>query len=62
MMEANFSLFWGLAIQAYERTLLSGQTRFDTFVREVLAAGTSEALTGAELRGLHLFVTDGKCI
>ena len=62
MMEANFSLFWGLAIQAYERTLLSGQARFDTFVREVLTADTSEALTAAELRGLHLFVTDGKCI
>ena len=62
MMEANFSLFWGLAIQAYERTLLSGQTRFDTFVREILAAGASEALSAAELRGLHLFVTDGKCI
>ena len=62
MMEANFSLFWGLAIQAYERTLLSGQTRFDAFVRGVLATGTSEALTAAELRGLHLFVTDGKCL
>ena len=62
MMEANFSLFWGLSIQAYERTLLSEQTRFDTFVREVLAVGASEALTAAELRGLHLFVTDGKCI
>jgi len=62
MMEANFSLFWGLAIQAYERTLLSGRSRFDTFVREVFAAGTSEALTAAELRGLHLFVTDGRCM
>ena len=62
MMEANFTLFWGLAIQAYERTLLSGQTRFDTFVRQVVATGTSEALTAAELRGLQLFVTDGKCI
>ena len=62
MMEANFSLFWGLAIQAYERTLLSEQTRFDAFIREVLTAGTSEALTAAELRGLHLFVTDGNCI
>ena len=29
LMEANFSLFWGLAIQAYERTLLSGQTGFE---------------------------------
>ena len=62
MMEANFPLFWGLAIQAYERTLLSGHTRFDTFVREVLAAGTSDALSESELRGLHLFLTDGKCI
>ena len=62
MMEANFSLFWGLAIQAYERTLLSGQTRFDAFVREVLATGASEALSATELRGLHLFVTDGRCM
>lgn len=62
MMEANFSLFWGLAVQAYERTLLSGHTRFDTFVREVVADGNSEVLTAAELRGLHLFVTDGRCI
>lgn len=62
MMEANFSLFWGLAIQASERTLLSGQARFDAFVWELLATGTSEVLTASELRGLHLFVTDGKCI
>jgi cytochrome c peroxidase len=62
LMEANFSLFWGLAIQAYERTLLSGQTRFDTFLQEVLTSGTSDVLTPAELRGLHLFVTDGNCI
>ena len=33
LMEANFTLYWGLAIQAYERTLLSGQSRFDAFVR-----------------------------
>ncbi|MCY4513822.1 MAG: hypothetical protein OXC69_01605 [Candidatus Tectomicrobia bacterium] len=62
IMEANFPLFWGLAIQAYECTLLSGHTRFDTFVREVLAAGTSDALSESELRGLHLFLTDGRCI
>lgn len=62
LMEANFTLFWGLAIQAYERTLISGQARFDAFVRQVLSTGASEALTAAELRGLHLFLTDGKCI
>lgn len=29
LMEANFALFWGLSIQAYERTLISGETRFE---------------------------------
>jgi hypothetical protein len=28
-MEANFSLFWGLAIQLYEATLVSDQAPFD---------------------------------
>ena len=28
-MEANFSLFWGLAIQLYEATLVSGDSPFD---------------------------------
>ncbi len=32
-MEANFGLFFGLAVQAYERTLISDQSRFDKFVR-----------------------------
>ena len=31
-MEANFSLFWGLAIQLYEATLVSDQTPFDRFL------------------------------
>ncbi len=29
-MEMNFPMFWGLAIQAYEQTLISDQSRFDT--------------------------------
>jgi hypothetical protein len=31
-MEYNFSLFWGLAVQAYERTLISDDTPYDRFV------------------------------
>lgn len=31
-MEANFSLFWGLAIQLYEATLVSDQTPFDLWL------------------------------
>jgi hypothetical protein len=30
LMQYNFSLFWGLAIQAYESTLISDQSPFDT--------------------------------
>ena len=31
-MEANFSLFFGLAVQLYEATLISGETPFDAFL------------------------------
>jgi cytochrome c peroxidase len=31
-MEYNFSLFWGIAIQAYESTLIADQTPFDKFL------------------------------
>ncbi|MFI3121605.1 MAG: cytochrome c peroxidase [Methylococcaceae bacterium] len=30
-MESNFSMFWGLAIQMYEATLISDKTPFDTW-------------------------------
>ena len=29
LIENNFSLFWGLAVQAYEATLVSDDSRFD---------------------------------
>ena len=33
-MEYNFSLFFGLAVQAYEATLVSDQTPFDRFLKD----------------------------
>ena len=42
LMEFNFSLFWGLAIQAYEATLVSDETPADRFFRgdtNALSAG-----------------------
>lgn len=48
-MEANFSLFFGLAVQLYEMTLISGETPFDAFLE---AAG---GLTQQQARGLQLF-------
>ncbi len=56
-MEANFSLFFGLAIQSYEATLVPDQTPYDAW-----AAGDVSALNDSELRGLQFFVGAGSCI
>lgn len=55
-MEANFSLFWGLAIQLYEATLVSDQTRFDRFL-----GGDQAALTTQEKDGFTLFFGSAGC-
>jgi cytochrome c peroxidase len=48
-MEANFSLFFGLAVQLYEATLISGESPFDLFL------GGAANLTAAQTRGLATF-------
>lgn len=45
------------AVACYERTLVSGRSRFDAFL-----SGKANALTDSELRGLHLFRTDARCL
>ncbi len=57
MMEFNFSLFWGLAIQAYESTLVAGDSRVDQYLE-----GNLGALTDQEKRGLDIFQGKGRCI
>ena len=54
--EYNFSLFWGLALQAYQSTLVSGESAFDRF-----QDGDTSALTATEQEGLRLFQTTGRC-
>ncbi|WP_429886157.1 cytochrome-c peroxidase [Geoalkalibacter halelectricus] len=49
-MEANFSLFFGLAVQLYQATLVSDDTPFDRFM-----LGDFDALTERQQRGLALF-------
>lgn len=56
-MEKNFSLFWGLAIQLYEKTLISDDSRFDRFMD-----GDSYALTDLEKHGMEVFVDKGSCV
>lgn len=54
-IEANFAFFFGLAIQSYENTLISDQTRFDG---QRNAKGEPLALTEPERRGLGIFTTE----
>ena len=50
-MEANFSLFFGLAVQLYESLLVSDESPFDRFME-----GEDSALTEDQLRGLLTFI------
>jgi cytochrome c peroxidase len=56
-MEANFSLFFGLAVQTYIATLVSDEAPFDKY-----AEGDSNALTAQEKHGFELFKDKGKCV
>jgi cytochrome c peroxidase len=59
LTENNFSLFWGLAIQAYEATLVSDDSRFD---RAYENPNKPEAqLTQQEEHGKTLFIK-GECV
>lgn len=60
LAENNFSLFWGLAVQAYEATLVSDNSRFDQAQEDPSIADT--ILTDQERHGMNLFVGNGKCI
>jgi cytochrome c peroxidase len=55
-MEYNFSMFWGLAIQAYEATLVSDNTPFDQFM-----AGNRAAMSSLAQQGLNIFTGKGHC-
>lgn len=52
-MEANFSFFFGLALQLYQQTLVADQTPFDTPRDE---AGVPSGLGAQQARGLDVFL------
>lgn len=56
-MENNFSIFWGLALQEYQATLLSTETSYDEF-----AEGNKSALSESEKNGLEVFMGKGHCM
>jgi cytochrome c peroxidase len=51
-MQANFSLFFGLAVQLYEATLVSDDTPFDRF-----QGGDVKAMSASAQEGLNIFFT-----
>jgi cytochrome c peroxidase len=57
LMEVNFSLFFGIAIQMYEATLVADDTPLDRFLE-----GYEGSLTKQQLRGWQIFLGKGKCI
>ena len=60
LMEANFSLFYGVAVQLYERTLIADHAPFDRWME---GNGAFVPQFGArELAGLNLFVGKGRCV
>ena len=63
LMEANFSLIWGLAIQAFERTQISDDAPFDQWAeapggRSPTVGNSKGILTDAQMRGMILFFTN----
>lgn len=54
--EYNFSLFWGLALQAYQSSLVSNDSPFDRFME-----GDTSALTAQEQEGMRFFQQQGRC-
>ena len=55
-MSWNFALFFGLAIQMYESTLVSDDSPFDRY-----SEGSESALTAQQKRGLAVFKGKAKC-
>jgi cytochrome c peroxidase len=59
LLQANFALFFGLAVQVYEATLVADDSPYDRFMD-----GDAEAIPDAAIAGVDLFrsQTRGRCI
>ena len=57
-IEHNFSLFWGLAIQLYEATLVSNDSPYDQYKENPY----DNSLTAQQVSGMNLFAGKGMCM
>ncbi len=55
-MEANFSLFWGIALQMYQGTLVSDDSPYDRY-----RDGNVSTLSDRQKNGLSIFLGKGRC-
>ncbi len=59
-IEANFPLLFGLAVQAYQSTLVSAETPYDRFAAAGFPSDGGGHLDEIALEGLDLFVNSGQ--
>ena len=57
VMEYNFGLFMGMAVNEYEKLLIANDSPFDRFME-----GNNSALNTSQQQGLRIFLTTGKCV
>ncbi|PIL38708.1 cytochrome-c peroxidase [Massilia psychrophila] len=57
VMEYNFGLFMGMAVNEYEKLLIANDSRFDQFME-----GDNSRLSPQEQQGLRIYLGSGKCI
>lgn len=60
-LERNFSLFFGLAIQLYESTLVSDASPYDDYVGSARRAPNPTALSPIQKLGLEVFLGKAAC-
>jgi len=56
-VEANFPLFWAIAVALYEAELVSDDSPFDRYI-----AGDANAMSASAQRGFGLFIGKAKCV
>jgi cytochrome c peroxidase len=63
-IEANFSLFFGLAVQMYEATLVSDQAPIDSYFANYPSTEVSNAaaMTAEQVAGMNVFNGKGRCV
>ncbi|WHZ24694.1 MAG: Cytochrome c peroxidase [Nitrospira sp.] len=62
LIEHNFSLFFGIAVLAYESTLISDRSPFDRHIASLQQKPGGKALEGMAALGFSVFMDRGKCV